>query len=92
MASSEHLKALLRSHIKGDDAHFLSVAMQLAAHEHAGQNKSWMINPRPAVELTREGNSTIIISINPRSRSGMTSLKRCAPSKRGASYMVKVHM
>ena len=33
MASSEHLKALLRSHIKGDDAHFLSVAMQLAAHE-----------------------------------------------------------
>jgi SpoVK/Ycf46/Vps4 family AAA+-type ATPase len=33
MASSEHLKALLRSHIKGDDAHFLSVAMQVAAHE-----------------------------------------------------------
>ncbi|HEJ9827521.1 TPA: AAA family ATPase [Pseudomonas aeruginosa] len=33
MASSEHLKALLRSHVKGDDAHFLSVAMQLAAHE-----------------------------------------------------------
>lgn len=33
MASGEHLKALLRSHIKGDDAHFLAVAMQLAAHE-----------------------------------------------------------
>lgn len=33
MASSEHLKALLRSHIKGDDSHFLAVAMQLAAHE-----------------------------------------------------------
>ena len=37
-----------------------------------------MINPRPAVELTREGNSAIIISIHPRSRSGMTSLKRYA--------------
>lgn len=33
MASGEHLKALLRSHIKGDDSNFLAVAMQLAAHE-----------------------------------------------------------
>lgn len=33
MASGEHLKALVRSHIKGDDSHFLAVAMQLAAHE-----------------------------------------------------------
>lgn len=33
MASGDHLKALLRSHIKGDDSHFLAVAMQLAAHE-----------------------------------------------------------
>ena len=33
MASGEHLKALLRSHIKGDDSHFLAVAMQMAAHE-----------------------------------------------------------
>jgi hypothetical protein len=37
-----------------------------------------MINPRPAVELTHEGISIIIISIHPRSRSGMTSLKRSA--------------
>jgi SpoVK/Ycf46/Vps4 family AAA+-type ATPase len=33
MASGEHLKALVRSHIKGDDSHFLAVAMQMAAHE-----------------------------------------------------------
>lgn len=33
MASGEHLKALVRSHIKGDDSHFIAVAMQLAAHE-----------------------------------------------------------
>lgn len=33
MASGEHLKALVRSHLKGDDSHFLAVAMQMAAHE-----------------------------------------------------------
>ena len=33
MASAEQLKALLRSHIEGDGGRFLSVAMQVAAHE-----------------------------------------------------------
>ncbi len=33
MASAEQLKALLKSHITGDDSHFFSVAMQVAAHE-----------------------------------------------------------
>lgn len=33
MASSEQLKALLKSHIDGDEARFYSVAMQVAAHE-----------------------------------------------------------
>lgn len=33
MASAEQLKALLRSHIEGDDSQFYSIAMQLAAHE-----------------------------------------------------------
>jgi SpoVK/Ycf46/Vps4 family AAA+-type ATPase len=33
MASAEQLKALLKSHIDGDDAHFYAVAMQVAAHE-----------------------------------------------------------
>lgn len=33
MTSSRHLIALLKSHIEGDDEHFLSVAMQVAAHE-----------------------------------------------------------
>jgi SpoVK/Ycf46/Vps4 family AAA+-type ATPase len=33
MASAEQLKALLKSHIDGDDAHFFAVAMQVAAHE-----------------------------------------------------------
>lgn len=33
MASAEQLKALFKSHLKGDDAHFFAVAMQVAAHE-----------------------------------------------------------
>ena len=33
MASAEHLKALLRSHLDGDHDRFMSVAMQVAAHE-----------------------------------------------------------
>jgi SpoVK/Ycf46/Vps4 family AAA+-type ATPase len=33
MASAEQIKALLKSHIAGDDDHFFSVAMQVAAHE-----------------------------------------------------------
>lgn len=33
MASANHLKALLRSHLEGDEQRFLSVAMQVAAHE-----------------------------------------------------------
>lgn len=33
MANGDQLKALLRSHAEGDDRHFYSVAMQVAAHE-----------------------------------------------------------
>lgn len=33
MASAEQIKALLKSHMSGDDGHFYSVAMQVAAHE-----------------------------------------------------------
>lgn len=33
MASADQLKALLKSHLEGDDQRFYSVAMQLAAHE-----------------------------------------------------------
>jgi SpoVK/Ycf46/Vps4 family AAA+-type ATPase len=33
MTASRHLIALLKSHMDGDDEHFLSVAMQVAAHE-----------------------------------------------------------
>lgn len=33
MATAEQLKSLIKSHLEGDEAHFLSVAMQMAASE-----------------------------------------------------------
>ena len=33
MTSAEQIKALLKSHLEGDDDRFYSVAMQVAAHE-----------------------------------------------------------
>jgi len=33
MASAEQIKALIKSYLDGDDSHFYSVAMQVAAHE-----------------------------------------------------------
>jgi len=33
MASANQLKALIKSHIEGDETHFYSIAMQMAAHE-----------------------------------------------------------
>ena len=33
MATADQIKALIRSHLRDDDNHFLSVAMQVAAHE-----------------------------------------------------------
>lgn len=33
MSKSDQLKALLTSHIEGDDSHFFAVAMQIAASE-----------------------------------------------------------
>jgi len=33
MASAEHLKAGIKSHLDGDDTHFYAIAMQVAAHE-----------------------------------------------------------
>lgn len=40
MASADQIKALLRSHVDGDDSHFLAVAMQVAAHEaRLGHNR-----------------------------------------------------
>jgi len=57
MASADQLKALLKSHLEGDDQRFFSVAMELAAHEaKLGHGRlSLSVGPRgEEIELIRD--------------------------------------
>ncbi|WP_029134526.1 AAA family ATPase [Sedimenticola selenatireducens] len=54
MASSEQLKALIKSHLSGDDDRFLSVALQVAAHEAKIGHGKLAIELRDLVEKARK--------------------------------------
>ena len=53
MTAAKHLIALLRSHISGDDEQFLSVALQVAAHEARQGHGKLAIQLREIVEEAR---------------------------------------
>ncbi len=53
MTAAKHLIALLRSHISGDDEQFLSVALQVAAHEARQDHGKLAIQLREIVEGAR---------------------------------------
>lgn len=53
MASGDHLKALLKSRIDGDDRHFYAVAMQLAAHEAKQGHTRLADDLRKLIELAK---------------------------------------
>ena len=55
MASAEQIKALLKSHIKGDDERFLSVAMQVAAHEAKNGHGKLAVELRALVDEAKNG-------------------------------------
>ena len=55
MASAEQIKALLKSHIKGDDERFLSVAMQVAAHEAKLGHGKLAVELRALVDEAKNG-------------------------------------
>ncbi len=57
MASAEQLKALLRSHIDGDEAHFYSVAMQVAAHEAKVGHGKLAEELRALIDLAKKSRS-----------------------------------
>ena len=57
MTASKHLIALLRSHISGDDEQFLSVALQVAAHEARQGHGKLAIQLRDIVEEARSRQS-----------------------------------
>lgn len=63
MASSEQLKALLKSHLDKDDDRFLSVALQVAAHEARNGHGKLAQELRDLVELSRK--KTVSAKNNP---------------------------
>lgn len=58
MASSEQLKALLKSHMTGDDERFLSIALQVAAHEAKIGHGKLALELRDIVEKAKKQNKT----------------------------------
>jgi SpoVK/Ycf46/Vps4 family AAA+-type ATPase len=54
MASSEQLKALLKSHMSGEDEHFFSIALQVAAHEAKNGHGKLALELRDIVEKARK--------------------------------------
>jgi SpoVK/Ycf46/Vps4 family AAA+-type ATPase len=54
MAGSEQLKALLRSHMTGDEERFLSIALQVAAHEARIGHGKLAVELRDIVEKTKK--------------------------------------
>lgn len=59
MTAAKHLIALLRSHISGDDEQFLTVALQVAAHEARQGHGKLAIQLRELVDEARNRNSAI---------------------------------
>lgn len=59
MTAAKHLLALLRSHISGDDEHFLSVALQVAAHEARQGHGKLAVQLRELVDDARSRKSAI---------------------------------
>lgn len=68
MANAEHIKALLQSHIEGDDERFLSVAIQAAAHEARLGHGRLATEIRDLVEAARarRGEGRLVAIAKPR--------------------------
>ena len=54
MASSEHIKALIRTHLERDDERFLSIALQVVAHEARIGHGQLAIELRDLVEKAKK--------------------------------------
>ena len=79
MASAEQLKALMQSHLDGDDAQFYSIAMQLAAHEAKLGHGKLAKELREFIDMAKEqshrGQSHPIPLVKPRGElSGLLSV------------------
>ena len=60
MSTARHIVALLKSHISGDEDHFLSVAMQVAAHEARKGHGKLAQELRGLVDHAKKQNSAVV--------------------------------
>lgn len=87
LASAEQLKALLESHLNGDDQRFFSVAMQVAAHEAKLGHGKLAGELRATIDAAkaRRGTSTVPIS---RPRGELATLLSVSYPKARLSEMI----
>jgi SpoVK/Ycf46/Vps4 family AAA+-type ATPase len=57
MATADQVKALVRSHVDGDDSHFYAVAMQVAAHAAKAGQSRFAQELRELVDAAKEASS-----------------------------------
>ena len=74
MASAEQLKALLKSHLEGDDERFCSVAMQIAAHEAKLGHGKLAQGLRNLIDESKTRRSMAFPDTLGRSRDGLSAL------------------
>lgn len=65
MASAEQIKALLESHVQGDDSRFFSIALQVAAHEAKIGHGKFAKQLRDLVTKSKENRSIDAIQAGP---------------------------
>lgn len=58
MASADQIKALLKSHLEGDEERFFSVALQVAAHEARVGHGKLAVELRALVDAAKNGRDT----------------------------------
>ena len=81
MVIGDQLKALVKSHIEGDDAQFLAVAMQVAAHEARAGHGKLAKEIRDLIDRAKSASKVILaepVRMPSRMRSSTTEIASCS--------------
>ena len=74
MASAEQLKALLNSHIDGDDERFMTIALQVAAHEARSGHSRLAVEIRDLIDGAKRRRRERLVIPMDRSANGLAGL------------------
>jgi SpoVK/Ycf46/Vps4 family AAA+-type ATPase len=78
MATAEQLKSLIRSHLADDDEHFMTIALQLAAHEAQQGHGALAHDIREIVEKHRRARGANVLLKFPQELGGLVFTERSA--------------